>query len=72
MLFLYQNLNTVIPENNFQENLFSESEIVKLITNYDKNEKPAKLIKLKSMDELVNLDKKCYLSTHLKQLIYYE
>ena len=66
-----KNLNTVIPEeNNFQENLFSESEIVKLITNYDKNEKPAKLIKLKSMVlELVNLDKKVLIwSTHLKTI----
>ena len=66
-----KNLNTIIPEeNNFQDNLFSESEIVKLITNYDKNEKPAKLIKLKSMVlDLIETNKKVLIwSTHLKTI----
>ena len=66
-----KNLNTVFPEEkNFKDNLFSDSEIAKLITNYDKYEKPAKLTKLKAMVlDLVNADKKVLIwSTHLKTI----
>ena len=66
-----KNLNSVVQEEkHFQDNLISESEIVKLITNYDEKEKPAKLVKLKSMVlDLINADKKVLIwSTHLKTI----
>ena len=73
-----KNLITAIP-NEYKigdENLVGEKNILKLIATYDKNEKPAKLIKLKSLvNNLCNQNKKVLIwSTHLKtvDLIYKE
>jgi SNF2 family DNA or RNA helicase len=73
-----KNLITAIP-NEYKigdENLVGEKNILKLIATYDKNEKPAKLIKLQSLvNNLCNQNKNVVIwSTHLKtvDLIYKE
>jgi SNF2 family DNA or RNA helicase len=66
-----QNLNTAIPEEvDSSDNLINNDDIKSLITHYDKNEKPAKLLKLKTMVmNLINSDKKILVwSTHLKTI----
>jgi SNF2 family DNA or RNA helicase len=73
-----RNLITAIPDEYKigDENLVGDKNIQKLIATYDQNEKPAKLIKLKSLvNELNNKNKKVLIwSTHLKSvdLIYRE
>ena len=66
-----QNLNTAIPEEvDSSDNLINNDDIKSLITHYDNNEKPAKLLKLKTMVmNLINSDKKILVwSTHLKTI----
>ena len=73
-----RNLITAIPDEYKigDENLVGDKNIQRLIATYDQNEKPAKLIKLKSLvNELNNKNKKVLIwSTHLKSvdLIYKE
>jgi len=73
-----RNLITAIPDEYKigDENLVGDKNIQRLIATYDQNEKPAKLIKLKSLvNELNNKNKKVLIwSTHLKSvdLIYRE
>ena len=66
-----RNLDSAIPEEvGTNDNLINGSDIRSLITHYDSKEKPAKLVKLKSMlVDLINLDKKVLVwSTHLKTI----
>ena len=64
---------TAIPEEETirgEENLLADTNLQNLIATYDQKEKPAKLIKLKSMvKDLVNKNKKVLIwSTHLKTI----
>ena len=68
-----KNLITAIPEEETirgEENLLADTNLQNLIATYDQKEKPAKLIKLKSMvKDLVNKNKKVLIwSTHLKTI----
>jgi SNF2 family DNA or RNA helicase len=66
-----RNLDSAIPEEvGTNDNLINGSDIRSLITHYDSKEKPAKLVKLKSMlIDLINLNKKVLVwSTHLKTI----